>query len=76
MLNIIVKNLIDYVEIDLDRITEKTSPVSDLNLNSYDFISLIGKLEAELGIDIPERDFRNFQTLGDLDQYIKEKIQH
>jgi acyl carrier protein len=42
MLNIIVKNLVDYIDIDLDKITEKTNPVTDLNLNSYDFISLIG----------------------------------
>jgi acyl carrier protein len=76
MLNIIVKNLVDYIDIDLDKITEKTNPVTDLNLNSYDFISLIGKLESELGIEIPERDLRSFQTLGDLDHYIKEKLQH
>ncbi len=76
MLNIIVKNLVDYVDIDAMRVSEKTNPVSDLNLTSYDFITLIGKLESELGIEIPERELRGFHTLGDLDLYIREKLQH
>ena len=74
MLNIIVNILMEYVDVEESSITEKTNPVTDLHLNSYDFICLIGRLENELGITIPERDLRSFVSLGDLDAYIREKM--
>ncbi|MEA4888655.1 MAG: phosphopantetheine-binding protein [Clostridiaceae bacterium] len=74
MLNIIINDIMEYVEIEESSITESTNPVTDLHLNSYDFISLIGRLESELGITIPERELRKLETLGDLDVYIREKM--
>ena len=40
MLNIIVKDLLEYVDIDASLITESTRPATDLNLNSYDYIKI------------------------------------
>jgi len=74
MLNIISKLIMEYVEVDESLITRETNPIRDLKLNSYDFISIIGKIESELGIEINERDIRKLETLGDLDDYIKTKI--
>ena len=74
MLNIITKLIMEYVEVDESLITRETNPIKDLSLNSYDFISIIGKIESELGIEINERDIRKLETLGDLDDYIKAKI--
>ena len=74
MLNIIIKDIMEYVEIEESSLTESTNPVTDLHLNSYDFISLIGRLESELSIAIPERELRKLETLGDLDVYIREKM--
>lgn len=71
----IIKNLIkEYVDITDDEITPETNPVTDLHLNSYDFISIIGRLENDLGIEINERDLRNIETLGELDSYIRSKM--
>lgn len=75
MLNIIIDNLIEYVEIEPEKITESINPISDLNLTSYDFVTLVGKLESELGIEIPEHDLRKLETLGDLDRYLRQKLQ-
>lgn len=74
MLNIITKLIMEYVEVDESLITRETNPIKDLNLNSYDFISIIGKIEYELGVEINERDIRKLETLGDLDDYIKAKM--
>lgn len=74
MLNIITKLIMEYVEVDESLITRETNPIKDLNLNSYDFISIIGKIESELGVEINERDIRKLETLGDLDDYIKAKM--
>lgn len=74
MLNIIVKDLLEYVDVEESTITEKTKPACDLHLNSYDYICLVGKLEDDLGIQISESDLKGFTTLGDLDEYIQKKM--
>lgn len=74
MLNLIVKEIMDYVDIEEFEITEETKPVTDLHLNSYDYVCLVGKLEDELGITISESEMRKFITLGDLDEYIQKKM--
>lgn len=74
MLNIINKLIMEYIEVNEEDLTPQTNPVRDLNLNSYDYISIIGRIESELGIEIDERELRNIQTLGELDEYIKSKM--
>lgn len=76
MLSIITNLVMEYVEVEEKDLTEETNPVRDLYLNSYDFISIIGRLESELGIDINERELKNLETLGELDAYIKSKMIH
>lgn len=76
MLSIITNLVMEYVEVEEKDLTEETNPVCDLHLNSYDFISIIGRLESELGIDINERELKNLETLGELDAYIKSKMIH
>jgi acyl carrier protein len=76
MLSIIPKLLMEYVEIEEHELTENTNPIRDLHLNSYDFISIIGRLESELGIEINERELKNMETLGELDAYIKSRMIH
>lgn len=74
MLSIITNLIMEYVEVEEHELSETTNPIRDLHLNSYDFISIIGRLESELGIDINERELRNLETLGELDTYIKSKM--
>jgi acyl carrier protein len=71
-----ITNLItDYAEVDASELTRETDPVRDLHLNSYDLMSIIGRLESDLGVEVAERDVRKLVTLGDLDDYIKAKLQ-
>ena len=75
MLQIIKNIIMDYVDITEEEITAELNPFRDLSLNSYDYINIIGKLESELGVKISERDIRKMETLGDLDKYLKSKLQ-
>ena len=71
-----ITNLVkDYAEVDDEQLTRDTDPVRDLHLNSYDLMSIIGRLESDLGVEIAERDVRRLVTLGDLDDYLKAKLQ-
>ena len=74
MLSIITNLIMEYVEVEEEDLTPNVNPVRDLNLNSYDFISIVGRLETELGIEIDEREIRNLETLGELDAYVKSKM--
>jgi acyl carrier protein len=74
MLSIITNLIMEYVEVKEEDLTPDVNPVRDLCLNSYDFISIIGRLESELGIEIDEREIRNLETLGELDAYVKSKM--
>ena len=74
MLGATTKLVGEYVDDADDQLTRDTDPVRDLHLNSYDLMSIIGRLESDLGIEIGERDVRRLVTLGDLDDYIRSKL--
>ncbi len=75
LLGAITNTIKDYADVDDSQITRDTDPVRDLHLNSYDLMSVIGRLETDLGVEIAERDVRRLVTLGDLDDYLKAKLQ-
>ena len=69
IISTVVREYADVAESDLGR---DTDPVRDLNLTSYDLMSVVGRLE--LGVSVAERDVRHLTTLGDLDDYIRARI--
>lgn len=74
MIGIISNLIMEYVDVDESQITRDTDPVRDLHLNSYDMMSILARIESDLGIEIKERDLRGLVTLGDLDDYIMSKL--
>ena len=75
MLNYVRKSIVEYVDVDENAITEETHFVRDLGLNSYDFVSIVGKAEADLGIEIPDIEISGLQTAGDMAEYLKKKLE-
>ncbi len=73
MLPLIINTIEEFVEIDRNAITEDTHFVRDLHLTSYDIVSIVGKLENDFGIEIPDRDIRDLETVGDVMEFIKKK---
>ncbi len=74
MLNLIRRTVIEFVDIDEEMITEETHFIRDLHLTSYDVVSIIGKIEDDLGVEIPDREIRDLETVGDLIKYLSNKI--
>jgi acyl carrier protein len=74
MLPIITTVVREYADVPESEITRETDPLRDLNLTSYDLMSVIGRLETELGVSVAERDVRDLVTLGDLDDYIRARV--
>ncbi|MBE6845735.1 MAG: acyl carrier protein [Ruminococcus sp.] len=61
----------NYVDVDADTITEDSRFIEDLGMNSYDFMCLIGELEAAMDVQVEEQDVVNLSTVGDAIKYIE-----
>jgi acyl carrier protein len=71
----VCKKILEYVDVDEESLTENTNLALDLHMNSYDCVSIVGNIESELGIEIPDIEIRNLQTVGELSEYLKTKMQ-
>ncbi len=67
-----MKELIcNYVDVEPEAITEDSRFIEDLGFNSFDFMSLLGELENELGITVDEQEVVNIHTVGEAVKYIE-----
>ena len=67
-----VKQIISKkVKIDYDKITESSSFLEDMNLDSLAIVEVIMELEDEFDQEIPDSDAENILTVGDAIEYIK-----
>lgn len=74
MFNLIIKTMKEFVDIDESKVNEDTHFILDLHLTSYDIVSMIGVLEDDLGVEIPDRKIRDLDTVGALVKYLEEKL--
>ena len=66
----------DYLADQLEVEPEKITPdiVNDLGADSLDVVDLVMTLEDEFDIEIPDEDIENFHTVGDVVNYLEERI--
>lgn len=57
-----------------DDITIQTSFIDDLNADSLDVVELIMALEEEFDIQISDDEVENIKSVGDIVNYISEKV--
>ena len=55
-----------------ENITENANLLTDLELESLDVVTLVAELEKEVGKEIPDKDIKEFQTVGDVIKYLEE----
>ncbi len=60
----------DYVGVDKEAITDETSLVGDIGLDSFGLISLLCTLEDTFEVKIPDYELPTFQTFHDLSNYL------
>ncbi|MBA7482717.1 Acyl carrier protein [subsurface metagenome] len=66
----IKKILVDRLGVDESKITEDSSFVDDLGLDSLDIVELIMAFEEEFNLEIPDKDMEKIKTVGDLIKYL------
>ena len=66
----IKKIIVDQLGVDEGKITEDSSFVDDLDLDSLDIVELIMAFEEEFNLEIPDKDAEKMKTVGDVIKYL------
>lgn len=69
----IKKIVVEHLDIDEDKITEKASFIEDLGADSLDTVELVMAFEEEFDVEIPDDAAENIQSIGDAVKFITEK---
>ena len=65
--------IVEQLGVDEEEVTPDASFVDDLGADSLDTVELVMAFEEEFGIEIPDEDAEQLQTVGDAIRYLKEK---
>ena len=62
----------DVAEISPEDVNENSVMMDDLDLSSMEILTIVADLEETFGLRSPEKELRNFVTIGDLADYLTE----
>jgi acyl carrier protein len=68
------KIVVERLEVDAEKVTEKASFIDDLGADSLDLVELVMAFEEEFGIEIPDDVQEQIGTVGDAVKFIKERV--
>ena len=73
MLDAVKKIIVEYVDVEEEDITADTLFFADLQMDSFEILNMVCKVEEEFDIELPTSDLKNIYTVGDLALYIEAK---
>lgn len=68
-----VKLLGEEFEFDTDGIEENTT-FADINFDEFDMIELVMSIEDKFGIEVPDEDLAQIETIGDFVKFMQDKV--
>jgi acyl carrier protein len=68
------KIVIEHLDADPEKVTEKASFIDDLGADSLDNVELVMAFEEEFDIEIPDDAAETIQTVGDAVTFIDGKL--
>jgi acyl carrier protein len=68
------KIVIEHLDADPEKVTEKASFIDDLGADSLDNVELVMAFEEEFDIEIPDDAAEHIQTVGDAVSFITERL--
>ena len=66
------KIVIEHLDADPEKVTEKASFIDDLGADSLDNVELVMAFEEEFGVEIPDDAAEKISTVSDAIKYINE----
>ena len=73
MEEIIIKNLMEQLELERDEIKPESRFVEDFSMDSLDMVEMLIDLEKQTGIKIPNEEVKDIHTVGELVKYLEDK---
>lgn len=74
IINTINNFLIDEFELEQSQLTPEAKLRDDLEIESLDFVDIVVVIEREFGFKVKGEEMVNVRTLGDLYNYIIDKV--
>ncbi len=71
MLQEIIEVLAQYTDVPPEQINETSNLVDDLELNSFDVMTIVSDFEDQYGIHIPDEQIMEFRTVSDIEEYLE-----
>lgn len=68
--------LSDQFNIDEDSINYDTDFFEDLNADSLDIIDLVSTISGEFGMEIDDAKIEGFKTVGDVVDYVENRLKN
>lgn len=70
-----VKDIIaDKLDVDISEVTAEAGFINDLGADSLDTVELMMEFEREFGINIPDEDAEQIQSVGDAIAYLEKHL--
>ncbi len=63
--------IVNELGVEAEKVTMEASFVEDLGADSLDTVELVMAFEEEFGIDIPDEDAEQMQTVGEAVKYLE-----
>jgi len=70
----VTKMVVEHLDVEEDKVTEKAHFIDDLGADSLDNVELVMAFEEEFDIEIPDDAAEQFQTVGAAVKYIAESV--
>ena len=65
------KIVVEHLNVDADKVTEKAGFIDDLGADSLDQVELVMAFEEEFEVEIPDDAAEQIQTFGDAVNFLK-----
>ena len=67
----VIEIMANYLGLKEEEITSDMDLMDDLNINSYDIMSIVGKFEDEFDIEIPDEEAEKITTVQSAIDYVQ-----
>lgn len=74
MIEKVIEILSEFTEMKPEQMTCDTKLVADMGLNSLDVVNVVVAFEEEFDIEIPDKSIKEFQTIGNIADYLEKRV--
>ena len=67
--------IVEQLDVEEDAVTMEASITDDLGADSLDVVDLVMSIEESFDVEIPDEEFENIKTVGDIVKYIENKVE-